>query len=86
MRVNQRENVTCEVCCSHELSSCTGLSVLNYSVTCFREELRRSDPVNQVREYASNLNPASKETISDFVELCETKVCFLHIQLIGTNA
>ena len=33
----------------------------------------------------SNLNPASKEMISDSVEVCETEVCFLHIQLIGTN-
>ena len=33
----------------------------------------------------SNLNPVSKETISDSVELWETAVCFLHIQLIGTN-
>ena len=33
----------------------------------------------------SNLNPASKEMISDSVELYETEVCFLHIQLIGTN-
>ena len=33
----------------------------------------------------SSLNPASKEMISDSVELCETEVCFLHIQLIGTN-
>ena len=33
----------------------------------------------------SNLNPASKEMISDSVELCETEVCFLHIQLVGTN-
>ena len=31
------------------------------------------------------LNPASKEMISDSVELWETDVCFLHIQLIGTN-
>ena len=29
--------------------------------------------------------PASNEKISDSVELCETDVCFLHIQLIGTN-
>ena len=35
--------------------------------------------------FPSNLNPASKEMISDSVELCETEVCFLHIQLIGTN-
>ena len=34
----------------------------------------------------SYLNPASKEMISNSVELCETAICFLHIQLIGTNA
>ena len=28
---------------------------------------------------------ASREIISDSVELCETDVCFLHIQLFGTN-
>ena len=33
----------------------------------------------------SNLNPVSREIISDSVELCETAVCFLHIQLLGTN-
>ena len=33
----------------------------------------------------SNLSPVSKEMISDSVELCETEVCFLHIQLVGTN-
>ena len=30
-------------------------------------------------------NPSSREVISDTVELCETEVCFLHIQLTGTN-
>ena len=29
--------------------------------------------------------PASGEVSSASVELCETDVCFLHIQLIGTN-
>ena len=33
----------------------------------------------------SNLYPASKEMISNSVELWETRVCFLHIQLVGTN-
>ena len=33
----------------------------------------------------SYLNPASKEMISDSVELFETEVCFLHSQLVGTN-
>ena len=28
---------------------------------------------------------ASREITSASVELCETEVCFLHIQLIGTN-
>ena len=40
------------------------------------------------RSRASNpsiRNPASREMISDSVELCETEVCFLHIQLTGTN-
>ena len=29
--------------------------------------------------------PASRGIISDSVELCEAEVCFLHIQLVGTN-
>ena len=44
-----------------------------------------------IRSHKSNagipslLNPAFKEMISDSVELCETEVCFWHIQLNGTN-
>ena len=76
----------------HECS-CTGRPVPDNSDTCFREELRRSDPTNQVAGIPASAtfldkcvpNPASKEMISDSVELCETEVCFLHIQLIGTN-
>ena len=75
----------CEVLHKPHVGLYTSLSVLDYSDTCFREELRRSDHTNQVRDIPSNLNPASKEMISDSVELCETEVCFLHIQLIGTN-
>ena len=33
----------------------------------------------------SKRNPASREIISDSVELCETELCFLHIQLTGTH-
>ena len=33
----------------------------------------------------SNPNSATNEIICYSVELCETEVCFLHIQLIGTN-
>ena len=29
--------------------------------------------------------PASREMSSASVELCETEVCFLHIQLVGAN-
>ena len=53
-------------CCTNlpHVGSYTSLTVLDYSDTCFREEL----------------NPESKEMISDSVELCETE-----IQLIGTK-
>ena len=60
------------------------LPVLDYSDTCF-QELQRSDPHKSRAGIPSNLNPASKEMISDSVDLCETEVCFLHIQLIETN-
>ena len=30
-------------------------------------------------------NPASREMTSASLELCETEVCFLHIQLMGAN-
>ena len=29
--------------------------------------------------------PATREIISDSLQLCETEVCFLHVQLMGTN-
>ena len=29
--------------------------------------------------------PASRETISASIELCKTEVCFLRVQLLGTN-
>ena len=54
------------------------------SELCFQGQ-KQSDPSNREQEIPSNLNAASKEMISDSVELCETEVCFLHIQLIGTN-
>ena len=95
-------------------TSCfTGLTVLDYFDSCFCEELRRSDPIDQERASFSgfpglseneehfqeqkqldpivpeqanhHLSPVSKAMISDSVELCETEVCFLHIQLIGTK-
>ena len=40
------------------------------------------------RSRASNRsirNPASRDMTSDSLQLCETEVCFLHIQLTGTN-
>ena len=60
------------------------ISFLYDSGACF-QELQRSDPTNQVLGIPSNLNPVSREIISDSVDLCETEVCFLHIHLIGTN-
>ena len=46
---------------------------------------KQLDPIIPEQANHPNLNPVSKEMISDSVELCETAVCFLHIQLIGTN-
>ena len=40
---------------------------------------------NQIPEIKSMRRPASREIVSDSVELCDTHVCFLHIQLTGTN-
>ena len=54
----------------------------------FRFVFPRTTTIRSRRSRAgipSNLNPASKEMIADSVELRETEVCFLHIQLIGTN-
>ena len=51
-------------------------------------EFPRTETVRSQKSSAgilSNLNPAAKGMISDSVELCETEVYYLHIQLIGTN-
>ena len=69
------------VTCVTAKTSCT---VLSWSESCFqRLKTIRSHKSSAGRP--SNLNPASKEMITDSVELCETEVCFSHIQLIGTN-
>ena len=57
--------------------------VFQESESCF-QGLKQSEPINQVRV---SIQPQScvQGMISDSVELCETEVCFLHIQLVGTN-
>ena len=53
-----------------------------------RETLPKTETIRSHNYRAgkpSNLSPVSKEIISDSVELCDTAVCFLHIQLTGTN-
>ena len=53
-----------------------------------RETFPRTETIRSHSSRAGNpskFNPASGETISDSVEPRETAVCFLHIQLIGTN-
>ena len=55
------------------------------SESCF-QELKQSDPINRERWIPSDLNLASKEMISDSVELCETEVWFLHIELLGNKS
>ena len=54
---------------------------------CLREVWNTSTTKTQ-RSRAGNPSmrkPASREIISASVQLCETEVCFLHIQLNGTN-
>ena len=49
------------------------------------ETLRRPKLQRSRAGIPSMRKPASRETISASVELCEDDVCFLHIQLTGTN-
>ena len=66
------------------LELCAGLSVHCCSDTFpWRTATIRSHKSSAV--IPSNLNLASKEMISDSVELCETEVCFWHTEIIGTN-
>ena len=62
---------------SFALEICSGLFELDYSDTCFREEPATIRSHKSSAVIPSNLNPASKEMISDSVELCESEVCFL---------
>ena len=62
----------------------TDCSVLSWFWIVFpRTKTTRSDKSRA--GIPSNLHPASKEMISHSVELWETEVCFLYVQLIGTN-
>ena len=61
------------------------LPVLDFSDTCFREELRRSDPINQVRVFRPTFILHPRKWFLILLKLCETEVCFLHNQLMGTN-
>ena len=76
-------------CLAWQLS--TGFNValfLSWVLLCcsVRNEILQSPtPMGVTAGIPSNLNPASKEMISDSVELYATEVYFLHIQLIGTN-
>ena len=72
------------VWCAPSWGQTTGFTVLSWVWIVFP----RAKTIRSHKSRAgipSNLNPASKEMISDSVELCETDVCFLHFQLIGTN-
>ena len=75
----------CEGLRESHVDSCTGLPVLDYSDTCFREELRRSDPINQVRESRPISIPRPRTWFLILLNCAKIEVCFLHIQLIGTN-
>ena len=57
------------------------------SLVWFAEEWNTSITKSQRSraEIPSIREPSSREIIPDSVALCETEVCFLHIELIGTN-
>ena len=58
----------CEVLNELHFCSYTSLPVLYHSDSCF-QELRRTDPINQVRVCHLKLNPASKEMINTAWEM-----------------
>ena len=60
--------------------SLLGPSVL-FGMKNFNHQIPVSESGNTVHAYTCN----EREMISASVELCETEVCFLHIQLLGTN-
>ena len=74
-----------EIDCVFDLSrQTTGLTVLS----CIWVVFPRTEAIRSHKSRAGTqfyLNPVSKEMISYFVNLCETEVCFLHIQLIGSK-
>ena len=74
----------CEVKNKLHVCSWTGRLVLYGSDSCFQELQTIRSQKSRAR-IPSNLNLASKEMIFDSVELWETEVCFLDIQLIGTT-
>ena len=65
------------------------LGIINKSPLFFLKLERRFQKTETMRSHnsraskPSNLSPVSNDMISDSVELCETAVCFLHIQLSG---
>ena len=57
-------------------------------VQCKKTNSAETEITKSQRSRASSpsiRNPASKEITSDSVELCETEICFPHIQLSGTK-
>ena len=62
----------------------TSVNDNNWSRSVCRLEHMSQNRNNHIPQFESN-NPWYKEMMSDSVEQCGTEVCFLHIQLIGTN-
>ena len=71
----------CEVVNELHVRSLTSIPVLYDSDSCF-QELQRSDPANQKREYRLTLILHPKKR---FLMLLNCAICLLYIQLIGTN-
>ena len=68
--------------------SCFGLGFWGLGFWCCLSNATLQSPTSH-KSRAGNpsiRSPASNEMIFDSVELWDTDVCFLHIQLVGTNA
>ena len=85
----QVEKLPCKTRCELETSErfldCSSSHKFPWILDWFKEEFQTSITKSQRAGIPSMRKHASEEITSVSVELCETEVCFLHIELLGTN-
>ena len=75
--------ITCEIALNQYVCELMfGVDIFDLNEEC---NTSITTPLGSSAGIPSMRKPASRETSSASVELCETEVRFLHIQLIGTN-